>query len=115
MDKTEAKAEKFRKDLSPTVLKAKRIMLDILTQRNLNGKDLGKDIIQRLNLTYDKDDFPIHKTKPVHLLSYILAYKQLEKEKKIVIKRPATVPFPMTDDTISGRKQLLREIRKRGL
>lgn len=96
MNKQE-KIEKFQKDLPSEVLRAKRIMLDVLAHRSINGKDLEKDMIQRLNLTFDKEDFPVHKTKPIHRLAYILAYKQLEKEKKIVIQRPTNVPFSMTD------------------
>jgi hypothetical protein len=54
-------------------------------------------IISSINLENTRNGIE-HRTRPVHRLAFILAFKELESQAEIEIQRPLTVPFPMTDN-----------------
>lgn len=75
---------------------AKNEVLQAISSEPVADRNLKPKVISSINWREVHGVF-IHDTKPVHVLAYILAYKQLEEEHKIRIMRPADVPFPMTD------------------
>lgn len=102
----EEKIEKFKKDLPFEIKYAKSEIERALKGVPITLRELERRVL--LNITLKRDRFgsivyndntgkPVRIQKPIHRLAIILAYKQLEEEGKIVIQRPANVPFPMTD------------------
>lgn len=85
------------KTLNDLVSTAKYQILRLLRSGPLNDRVLMPKVISSINWHETREFDVVHETKPVHISAYILAYKQLEGERKIRITRPADVPFPMTD------------------
>lgn len=80
------------------VRRSKRNILEFLRQnKSCTCLELEKYVINKLNRKIMRDGRIVHRTKPIHSLSFILAYKELESEEQIRIIRSVGVPFPMTD------------------
>ncbi len=62
-----------------------------------NKKELMPHVLERINMRENKEGDTIHETKQIHILSFILAVKEMEKEGVIQVKR-GNVPFPMLDN-----------------
>lgn len=82
-----------RMKLSKLVSKAKDCMLEHLKTGSALNPELEQHVLSIINV---KKKTKQHVTEPVHILAYILAYKELEAEGKIKIER-GNVPFPTTD------------------
>lgn len=73
-------------------------MLKYLRDNGLSKRlELERYVINILNIKERRDGTILHRTKPIHGLAFILAYKELESMDQIEIQRPTGVPFPMTD------------------
>lgn len=112
-EKEEKEIERFQRDLPWETKEAKRLILRILKEVHPSSEgitgviELERRVFKDLtikrdrfgNIVYGKETFlPEHRTKPVHELAFIRAYKLLEMEGKIKIQRPPGIPFPMTDN-----------------
>jgi len=76
----------------------KNVMLNNLrSQGTTNGQILQQQVLSVINTKETRDGEIKHETKPIHLLAFVLAYKQLEQGQQIIISRPSDIPFPMTD------------------
>lgn len=78
--------------------RAKSEILYYLGKHGLaTDKELVTHIVNILSMHTKKDGTLIRFTSSIFLLSYIMAYKELETENKITIQRPYGTSFPMID------------------
>jgi len=59
-------------------------------------KELMEHALDAIN-SYESHGYTEHKTKPIHTLAWILAFKELELEGVIRVER-YDIPFPMVDN-----------------
>ncbi len=59
-------------------------------------RQLEEYVLERISSREKRDGTITHTTKPIHSLAFILAYKKLESDGEIEIRR-GNIPFPMTD------------------
>ena len=86
------------KELDKLARSAKRAIIQCLgTHGTRSGKDLVSSVLSIIDVKEKKDGEIEHVPKPIHMLAFIIAYKELEREGQIIISRPANIPFPMTD------------------
>lgn len=87
------------------IRKAKRAVLKFLAENeSCRRLELEKYVINKLNRKMLRDGRIIHRTKPIHSLAFILAYKELESSEEIKIDRRSGIPYPMTDfETLFSR------------
>lgn len=87
-------------------LDAERSILRLLwSDKSVSMLELEHYVLHSINMTEKLDGTVKHVTKLVHKIAFIKAYKRLEAEGKIEIKRERT-PFPMTDfETVFTLKQ----------
>ena len=60
-------------------------------------KELMNHVLNSINLRKNRRDDVIHVTKPLHVLAWLIAFKELERESVIRVER-YDVPFPMVDN-----------------
>jgi len=78
--------------------RAKNEILRFLqTHVSCKQPELEEHVLNFINERQNREGIPVHETKPIHGLAFILAYKELEADNQIKISRPYDVPFPMTD------------------
>ena len=86
------------KELDTLARSAKRAIIQCLgTHGTRSGKDLVSSVLSIIDVKENKDGEIEHVPKSIHMLAFIIAYKELEREGQIVICRFANIPFPMTD------------------
>jgi hypothetical protein len=83
--------------LASFVLSAENAILRTLADASLLGRELQSRVLSIINIKENRDGEIEHQTKPIHMLAFIIAYKQLEQTNQITILRSSGVPFPMTD------------------
>ena len=89
--------EKWRKKLRRLTSSAKYWLLKYLRENSIVQRlTLEPYVLSRINITQKRDETMVHRTKPIHSVAFILAYKELEAQGEIEIKR-GSIPFPMTD------------------
>lgn len=86
------------KELDKLAKSAKRAIIQCLgVHGTRSGKDLMSSVLSIIDVKEKKDGEIEHIPKPIHMLAFIIAYKELEREGQIIISRSANTPFPMTD------------------
>lgn len=86
------------KKLETWVYEARSLTLSYLREHGAcSQRELEGYVASILNIVETKKEGIRHRTKPIHGLAFIIAYKELESERQIKIRRPLGVPFPMTD------------------
>lgn len=93
--------------LNRLVTSAENEILRVLSPKPIHGKALEAEVLYWINGRETRQYDVVHETKPIHILAFILAYKQLEATGKIKVTRPKDVPFPMTDYTTIFEKSSL--------
>jgi hypothetical protein len=66
-------------------------------QDSCTCKLIQANVLDHLSLKLDgepRNAYP----NPKNRLAFIIAYKELEAEKKIIIQRPIDIPYPMTNN-----------------
>ncbi|MBU0791833.1 MAG: hypothetical protein KKC55_15395 [Gammaproteobacteria bacterium] len=82
--------------LEKWIRQAKRNILRYLqNHERCARRELEGYVFNQLNLRETKHGIR-HETKPIHVLAFVRAHKELEIEGKINIERPG-LPFPVTD------------------
>lgn len=72
----------------------KHFILHYLENKNeVSRQELESYVLNHLKT---KRDGTIHHIQPIHSLAFVIGYKELEAEGRILINRDDT-PFPMTD------------------
>ena len=84
--------------LGSSILTAEYVIGNYLKDHeNCLKEELMLHVLNSINQRLNRKDDTVHTTKPIHVLAWLIAYKELENEGVIIVDRK-DLPFPTIDN-----------------